>query len=394
MTTEFGKFKKIMTVLGRDLIGAALKAPVAKYPVVYALPMMTLLANKGTGIVTSVPSDSPDDYAALRDLKNKPLLRQKFGIKDEWVVPFDPVSIVSIPGFGDLPAVTACDSEKVASQNDKEALAKAKEAVYMKGFYEGVMSAGEFKGMKVKDAKQLCRDRMLNSKEAFKYYEPEGLIMSRSGDECVVSLVDQWYLTYGEDDWKALAKKCLEKMNCFSSETRHQFEKTLDWLNQWACSRSFGLGSRLPWDPQYLIESLSDSTIYMAYYSVAVVLQSGSFDGVTGVKSKPLVRPESMTRAVWDYIFLDKQMPQSDISPELLRRMKQEFDFWYPMDLRVSGKDLVPNHLTFSIYNHVAIFPEPKWPRGMRSNGHLMLNSEKMSKSTGNFKTLRGSPTV
>lgn len=25
----------------------------------------------------------------------------------------------------------------------------------------------------------------------------------------------------------------------------------------------------------------------------------------------------------------------------------------------------------------------------MRCNGHLMLNSEKMSKSTGNFKTLR-----
>ena len=40
------------------------------------------------------------------------------------------------------------------------------------------------------------------------------------------------------------------------------------WLQQWACSRSFGLGTRLPWDPQYLIESLSDSTIYMAYYTV------------------------------------------------------------------------------------------------------------------------------
>ena len=25
----------------------------------------------GTGIVTSVPSDAPDDYAALRDVKNK-----------------------------------------------------------------------------------------------------------------------------------------------------------------------------------------------------------------------------------------------------------------------------------------------------------------------------------
>ena len=43
---------------------------------------------------------------------------------------------------------------------------------------------------------------------------------------------------------------------------------TLSWLRQWACSRSFGLGTRLPWDEQYLIESLSDSTIYMAYYTV------------------------------------------------------------------------------------------------------------------------------
>ena len=30
----------------------------------------------GTGIVTSVPSDAPDDYAALRDLKKKKVLSQ------------------------------------------------------------------------------------------------------------------------------------------------------------------------------------------------------------------------------------------------------------------------------------------------------------------------------
>ena len=29
------------------------------------------------------------------------------------------------------------------------------------------------------------------------------------------------------------------------------------------------------------------------------------------------------------------------------------------------------------------------WIRGIRANGHLLLNSEKMSKSTGNFMTLR-----
>jgi hypothetical protein len=47
------------------------------------------------------------------------------------------------------------------------------------------------------------------------------------------------------------------------------------WLKWWACSRSFGLGTRVPWDEQFLIESLSDSTIYMAYYSVAHLLQVG-----------------------------------------------------------------------------------------------------------------------
>ena len=35
----------------------------------------------------------------------------------------------------------------------------------------------------------------------------------------------------------------------------------------------------MPWDEQYLIESLSDSTIYNAYYSVAHILQGGVFDG-------------------------------------------------------------------------------------------------------------------
>ena len=35
----------------------------------------------------------------------------------------------------------------------------------------------------------------------------------------------------------------------------------------------------MPWDPQYLIESLSDSTIYMAFYTVAHLLQGGTVDG-------------------------------------------------------------------------------------------------------------------
>ena len=74
-------------------------------------------------------------------------------------------------------------------------------------------------------------------------------------------------------------------MELYHEETRRGFEYTLGWLRQWACSRSFGLGTRLPWDPQYLIESLSDSTIYMAYYTVAHLLQRGDMYGQTGAGS-------------------------------------------------------------------------------------------------------------
>lgn len=70
--------------------------------------------------------------------------------------------------------------------------------------------------------------------------------------------------------------------------------------------------------------------------------------------------------------------------------MRHEFQYWYPVDIRVSGKDLVQNHLTYFLYNHTAIWPDQPelWPRGIRANGHLLLNSAKMAKSDGNFLTL------
>ncbi|XP_013388845.1 leucine--tRNA ligase, cytoplasmic isoform X1 [Lingula anatina] len=389
-TKNDGKVDVVMELKGMDFMGAALHAPLTSFKVIYTLPMLTIKEDKGTGVVTSVPSDAPDDYAALRDLKKKQPFREKYGIKDEMVLPFEPVPIIDIPGFGNLSAVTVCDELKIQSQNDKDKLTEAKEKVYLKGFYEGVMLVEGFKGQKVQDVKKSIQKIMVEKNEAAIYMEPEKQVISRSGDECVVALCDQWYLDYGEEGWKKQAAECLSYMNTYSDEVRHGLSATLSWLHEHACSRSYGLGTKLPWDPQYLIESLSDSTIYNAYYTVAHLLQGGIIDG-SG--NGPLnIRPEQMTPEVWDYIFFKTApMPKNcQIPKAALDKLRGEFEYWYPVNVRVSGKDLIPNHITYYIYNHCAIWPDDKskWPAGFRANGHLLLNSEKMSKSTGNFLTL------
>ncbi|XP_035480989.1 leucine--tRNA ligase, cytoplasmic [Scophthalmus maximus] len=388
-TKENGVVPVVMEILGQDILGSALSAPLTSYKIIYALPMLTIKEDKGTGVVTSVPSDAPDDIAALRDIKKKQALREKYGIEDKMVLPFEPVPIIEIPGYGNLSAPLVCDELKIQSQNDREKLVEAKEKVYLKGFYEGIMLVDGYQGQKVQDVKKPIQKLMVERGEAMIYMEPEKQVMSRSADECVVALCDQWYLDYGDAEWKQQANEALKSLETFCEETRRNFEATLAWLQEHACSRTYGLGTRLPWDEQWLIESLSDSTIYMAYYTVAHLLQGGVLNGQG---ASPLrIKPEQMTREVWDFIFFKTSpFPKTDIPKEHLQRLRREFEYWYPVDVRVSGKDLVPNHLSYYLYNHVAMWPKDngKWPQAVRANGHLLLNSEKMSKSTGNFLTL------
>lgn len=385
---ERGVYPSIGVIHGQSLVGALVHAPLSVHKSgVRVLPMETVLATKGTGVVTSVPSDSPDDYATVTDLAKK---ADFYKIKKEWAE-LEIVPIIRTPSYGDRTAEFLVKKMKINSPKDTKQLAEAKELAYKEGFYQGVMLIGDFKGDKVEKAKPKVRAILLENKEAFVYSEPEGHVLSRSGDSCVVALCDQWYLDYGEPSWRKETEGLVsEKLNSFHEETKNGFQANLAWLNQWACARSYGLGSKLPWDPQFLVESLSDSTVYMAYYTIAHYLHStidGSTPGPAGIK------PEQMTDEVWDYIFTRRDLSPdilsaSGISEEWLKKLRREFEYFYPLDVRVSGKDLIQNHLTFFLYNHVALFHPRYWPKGIRANGHLMLNGEKMSKHTGNFLTL------
>jgi leucyl-tRNA synthetase len=391
----WGKPELLCEVTGQDLMGCKVEAPTCPYEFVHLLPLMTIKMDKGTGIVTSVPSDSPDDFAAFMDLM-KPAKRDHFKIKEEWVVPFKLIPIIDVEIDDEIRHEAArymCEKLGVQSQNDTEKLHEAHDVCYKLGFDKGVMTAGVCKGQPVKVAKLQIRSKMVEAGQAMIYSEPEKKVVSRTGDECVVAGIDQWFLRYGEPAWK---KQILDHMNSenwtsYNDRIKDSFEDSIGWLKEWACSRSFGLGTKVPWDEQFLIESLSDSTIYMAYYTIAHFLQGGVLDGANGTSSPEGIKPEDLTDEVFDYIFLDGKLPAgSKIKKPLLEKMKQEFRFWYPMDLRVSGKDLIQNHLTMALYNHACVWEkEPDmWPKGFFCNGWLMVNNEKMSKSKGNFYTL------
>jgi leucyl-tRNA synthetase len=95
-TSVFGTINCICTLTGEDLLGLPLKAPNCTYPIIYTLPLLTISMGKGTGVVTSVPSDAPDDYVALQALKEKPDFAEKYGITREMVEPFDGMSNVKL----------------------------------------------------------------------------------------------------------------------------------------------------------------------------------------------------------------------------------------------------------------------------------------------------------
>ncbi|KAM0223320.1 hypothetical protein ACHAQD_003512 [Fusarium lateritium] len=383
-----GVIEKVAEIVGSDMVGSLVDAPLSLHKAgVRVLPMETVLPTKGTGVVTSVPSDSPDDYATVTDLAKK---ADYYGIQKEWAE-LEIFPIIETPSYGDLCAPFLVKKLKIASPKDTKQLEEAKELAYKEGYYQGVLKVGEFKGEKVEAAKPKVRQQMIDAGLAFAYSEPERKVVSRSGDDCIISLMDQWYLDYGEESWKKTALDWVDNgLNTYTSETKNSFEGVLNWLNQWACARSFGLGSKLPWDPQFLVESLSDSTIYMAYYTIAHYLHDDIFGKNQGIGH---VSPEQMTDEVWDYVFCRRELSDEILNTKIpkatLESMRREFEYFYPLDVRVSGKDLIANHLTFALYIHIAIFPKEYWPQGIRANGHLMLNGEKMSKSTGNFMTLR-----
>lgn len=340
---------------GSELLWKKAKSPLGNEVPVF--PASFVKPGEGTGVVMSVPAHAPYDYLALRDL----------GKLDEVGFP----TIIEVKGYA-VPAKDAVERLGVKSQEDALAEEATRE-VYRKEVHEGRMKvAGEFNGLKVGVAREKMKEKLAKEGGSMQMHIiANGPVFCRCGAQIVVNLVkNQWFIDYGDAGWKSKAKECLAGMNLLPERTREEYLYTIDWLKEKACVRARGLGTPFPFEPDKIIESLSDSTIYMAFYTIAHLMKD--------------VKPEEMNEEFFDYVFYGKGK-----GSEAAKRMRESFLYWYPLDSRHSGADLVRNHLPFFVFNHAAIFPKEMWPRQIVANGFVLMDGMKMSKSMGNILPLR-----
>jgi leucyl-tRNA synthetase len=365
---------------GSRFIGSTLTNPAtgAEMPI---LPASFVDPKAVTGVVMSVPAHAPFDLVALeqlkRDVKKNP---SAYKFKPALVKGLEPVSVIEAQGYGESPAVDVVAKMGITDQGD-ERLEKATKEVYSAEFHGGKMrnNAGQYASLPVQQAKEAVKQDMVAKGMATTMYELLEPVRCRCGSEVVVKIFEnQWFINYGDPAWKRLAHENIDAMDIVPRELRQEYHNVIDWLREKACARKAGLGTKLPWAPDWIIEALSDSVIYMAYYTV-----------IKGInEAKP--EPESLTEDFWDYVFLGKGEPlkvsvKTGFPEEKLEELRGEFTYFYPMDARHSGRDLISNHLTYMVFVHDGIWPREMWPRGIFVNGSVLMEGAKMSKSLNNI---------
>jgi len=338
-----------------------------------------------TGVVYSVPAHAPYDYIALVDLQKDKELIEKFNLDQRQIELIYPIQIIDLKGFKDFPAKIYCDEYEVNSQNDKEKLDLATSENYKDEYYNGVLNdkCGKYQGMKVSAAaKQVTKD-LIEENRADKLYIPVTKnLKCRCGTEIIVSILqDQWFLNFQAGNWKRNAFKCLNSMTIVPNKYRLNFENIFNWLEKRPCARKRGLGTKLPFNKEWIIESLSDSTIYMAFYTISHKI--GEYH----------LKPGQLIPEFFDYVFLEKGdsnklSKKIGIEEKILKEMQGEFIYWYPVDHRHTAIMHISNHLSFYIFHHVAIFPERRWPKTISLIEPVNVEGQKMGKSKGNVISL------
>ncbi len=352
---------------GERLVGEHVTNPITGDDVL-VLPAEFVDADNATGVVMSVPAHSPDDWMALQEAKADDARMEKYGIDPAEVSAIEPKSIIDVEGYGEFPAKDAVEEHGIEDSSDP-ALEDATQEVYNREFHNGKLREmyGDYAGEIVEDVRDELKADFQRQGSFGTMHEFSEEVVCRCGGAVEVAEQETWFLRYDDSEWKQKAHDAIAGLDAIPENTREQYDHTVDWLNEWPCIRNYGLGTRLPWDDEFVIEPLSDSTIYMSYYTIAHRLSD--------------VPTEEMDKEFFDTLFFGSGAVESP--DETALNLREEWDYWYPVDYRCSANDLVSNHLTFFLFHHAELFEPENWPQGITVMGMGLLEGEKMSSSKG-----------
>jgi len=364
---------------GAAILGSRCTSPLGRNMPI--LPASFVDPDHGTGVVMSVPAHAPYDWAALNDLKQARNTGDDVDLDSltDAIESIKPISLIKIRGYGQFPAIELCERHDIQSQTDDETLSHITNVLYREEFYSGVLkqTAEQFEGRLVSEVKNDIADFLKSMDAALDIYETSTKGLCRCGGDVIVAIErGQYFLNYGDPQWKAKAYELLDQLSIVPEMYRAQFVQTFEWLDKRPCVRRRGLGTQFPFSKEHwIIEPLSDSVIYMALYTI--------------IKHIRHCDPEALRPIFFDYVFLGEGDPgaisaDTGIPIDVITNARDEFAYWYPNDHRHTAIAHISNHLSFFLFHHAILFPEAYWPKLVTLNELLIREGVKMSKSKGN----------
>jgi len=345
-----------------QLVGRRVRVPLADI-------FVPILASRlvdpavGTGVVMSVPAHAPADAAALADLPpaERAALRSPPVLLE---IPREPALTASeealLEGEG-TPAERALRATGAKGLGDAGALGEATERLYRIEFVRGRMTVPSLAGVPVRDAREQVEALLTQRDGALALQEFSKPVICRNGHAVVIRKVnDQWFLRYSDPEWKARALDTARTLTTWPPEYARELPGIIEWFADRPCARKGPwLGTPLPLDPSWIVEPIADSTFYMAYYLVRRFVSSGRLSEV------------QLTDRFFDFVFRGVGLGEPAVPPELQSEVREEFLYWYPLDINMGGHEHKSVHFPVFLYAHARLLPPELWPRAIFVNGWI-----------------------
>ena len=219
---------------------------------------------------------------------------------------------------------------------------------------------------------------MIENGAAAIFYDLSEEVLCRCGSKVFVKKIpDQWFIDYANPRLKERSKGHARTMRILPREYHDNIQNVLEWYRERACVRLGNwLGTRFPFDRRWIVEAIADSTLYPIHYVLAKYVNDGS------------VSANGMTEEFFDCVLLgkgdiDSVAETTGIDASTLEAVKAEFEYWYPLDINLGGKEHMTVHFPVFLMNHVGLLRPEHWPRGIIVNWYITATGGKISKSKG-----------